>query len=41
MCVSLHRRLLLAGFSPGVKDPTIVLNALKRMIRRGNIGRIG
>lgn len=40
MCVSLHRMLVLAGFFSGVKDPTIVLNALERMIRRVPIGRI-
>lgn len=40
MCVSLHRRLFLASFFPRVKNTTIVLNALKRMIRRVNIGRI-
>lgn len=40
ICVSLHRRLFLASFSPGVKDTTWVLNGLERMIRRVNIGRI-
>lgn len=39
VCVSLHRKLVLADFFSGVKDPAIVLNALEGTIRRVNTGR--